>query len=244
MDMAYDVHTNTLYGIDGGYGGSNNALYSINRSTGAASIIGSLGIVNGWGLAYDSIAQRLFATNSTVADFNSGIVIDQNLYDVNVATGLATKIGSLGFTSHTLARSLTFDPTTRSLYLIAEGPEGGLYRVDQATGAASVIGLSDSLLCCNERVLEFDAEKTRLLAINSPWSPSSTLLSVDQQTGSASFLTTLTGIGGGAIRGAAFAHPVNVPEPSSFYLLVVGLALLIGIDQYKRRQWQEAIWLG
>lgn len=204
LDMAYDEHTGILYGIDGGSGEANNALYRINRSTGSATVIGSLGIVNGWGLAYNSISRRLFATNNTVADTGSGILVDQNLYEVNVTTGAASKIGPLNLSSSAVARGLTFDFTTESLYLIVEGPSGGLYHVDQTAGTASLIGPSNAILCCNERVLEFDASYNRLLAINSPWAPASTLLSVDRQTGSAALLAALSGVGTGAVRGATF----------------------------------------
>jgi len=38
-DMAFDIQTQTLYGIDGGTGDAQNALYNINRSTGTASSV-------------------------------------------------------------------------------------------------------------------------------------------------------------------------------------------------------------
>ncbi|WP_425618134.1 beta strand repeat-containing protein [Anatilimnocola sp. NA78] len=73
--LAYDDANGILYAA------TLSTLYSINTATGAATLIGSMGIAGHMGLDYDETSQVLFATAGG------------NLYEVNVSTGAATQIG-------------------------------------------------------------------------------------------------------------------------------------------------------
>jgi hypothetical protein len=83
-DLAYDSNHGILYGV------SSSALYTINTSTGAATLVGSLGFTNGdLGLGYDGLNDTLY--------LNIGGTT-HSLYTVNTATGSATLVGNNGST--------------------------------------------------------------------------------------------------------------------------------------------------
>lgn len=79
--LAYSDTTSTLYGV-GGF----DELYTIDTGSGAATLIGSLGISSGGylGLAIDDSTGTLYLN------------VPHSLYSVNTATGAATLIGSNG----------------------------------------------------------------------------------------------------------------------------------------------------
>ena len=81
VDLAYDPNHNVLYGVD------LSRLFTINPSTGAATLVGSTGVLAGAaGLAYDS-------GNNTLYLNTAGSSIG-NFYTVNISTGQATFVGS------------------------------------------------------------------------------------------------------------------------------------------------------
>jgi hypothetical protein len=89
--LGYDSLTGTLYGADFNTGN----LYNINTATGAASLIGSLGVNTSNALidlAFDPTNSTLFLLAAPVGDLS-------NLYAVNTTTGAATLIGSTGHTA-------------------------------------------------------------------------------------------------------------------------------------------------
>ena len=88
--LAYDTSTGTLYGISGRGGES---LYSINTSTGAATLIGNYGLSDLFGLAYSPATDRILGSQF----LGSG---NSNLYSLNRSTGAPTLIGALGWTKH------------------------------------------------------------------------------------------------------------------------------------------------
>ncbi len=64
------------------------SLYTVDVTTGGATLIGTLGINAGTiGLDYDEASQILYANDGQVSD---------SLYTVNVTTGAATLVGSNG----------------------------------------------------------------------------------------------------------------------------------------------------
>ncbi len=81
-DLAFDRATQTLYLIGGR---PNPSLYTVNLTTGAATLVGTHGINDLFGLAFDSSTGTLYATQ-----FSGGT----GLYTLNKTTGAATFIGN------------------------------------------------------------------------------------------------------------------------------------------------------
>lgn len=81
--MAYDDTNGILYATGAG------GLYTVDVTTGTATLIGSMGISTGnIGLDYDEIAGVLYANDGSVS---------MSLYSVNTGTGAATLVGTNGF---------------------------------------------------------------------------------------------------------------------------------------------------
>src|SRR5262249_14303914 len=113
-----------------------NNLYSINRSTGSATLIGSFGVPLMHALAFDNSTGTLYGAYGG----NNG------LYKINPSTGAATLIGITGFT----VCGLAFDPPTNTLYGTSYAPgDTRLLRINTTTGQATQIatialtGISD-----------------------------------------------------------------------------------------------------
>jgi Domain of unknown function (DUF4394) len=120
--LAHDDVNGILYAL----GQQNNLLYTLNKTTGVAIAVGSLGLVTSTGglggLAFDQSSNTLFLTNPT----SNGLNAPSSLYTVNVATGQATLVGMTGVdTIDGLAWSATSleigavpEPTTIALWSI------------------------------------------------------------------------------------------------------------------------------
>lgn len=108
--LGYDPVADVLYGID------QTSLYSINRTTGAVTLIGPLGVTLGGGdvgiaLDYDDETATLYAADRP----------NQNLYRVDTTTGAASLIGAMGVGIDGLASVPTFStiPTLGGTGLLA-----------------------------------------------------------------------------------------------------------------------------
>lgn len=133
--IEYDPRTDTLYGVTA-FG--TNSLYRINVTTGAATPIGPHGAGNAVGLAFDSTAGVMYLSS----------ISNQSLYTVNLATGAATLVGPFNVPSGLqIGVALAFDP---DLGLFAaenrasSAVDDNLYRVDKATGQATLVGLTNT----------------------------------------------------------------------------------------------------
>lgn len=74
-----------------GSGGASSSLYTVDVTTGAATLVGSTGYTHVTGLEYDASTGKLFAVVSDL--FNSGTT---QLLELNTSTGAATLIGTTG----------------------------------------------------------------------------------------------------------------------------------------------------
>ena len=117
--LASDEDAGLMYAIDINDG---NILKSL-TADGIVTSIGTGAGIDGRGMAYDDLNDILYATGSG------------GLYSVDTATGLASLIGTLGFSTGTVG--LAFDESTGTLFANAEG---SLWMVDTFTGAGSLIG--------------------------------------------------------------------------------------------------------
>lgn len=201
-DIAFDPSGN-LYGMDF------TSLYSINQTTGAATLIGADSISGGNALTFASDGTLYGAGNASTS-----------LYTINPSTGASTAVGgSIGTNS---AGDLAFH--NGILYLA--GTNGDLVRLDTITGngtnegafgVANVFGLANG-------------DNNLLYAV-----AGTNVYSVDVSTGAATFVVDYSGQGLGDANGAAFfAEASSVPEPASVVLFIIA-----GLAGSSWRRWKQ-----
>jgi DNA-binding beta-propeller fold protein YncE len=101
----------------------NVALYTLNQSTGAATLVGAHGVADLFGLAYDSQNNTLYGDDSF-----------GNFYSIDATTGAATLIGS----NSVYPGGLAYDAGSNTLYLTSAG-SGELYSLDVNNGATTLV---------------------------------------------------------------------------------------------------------
>ena len=168
--LAFDVNSDTLYGIDV----ATNSLITVNAATGQLTLVGPIGVnfPNTAGLAYDPVNNILYATSNGSA---------ANLYIIDTLTGNASSVGPLGINIPGLA----FDPTTATLYGVS-GQTDSLYTVNTSTGESTLIGeLGISTSFCG---LAYDSASGELFLSDTG---SDALYSINRSSGSATFVGEL-----------------------------------------------------
>ncbi|HET9314825.1 MAG TPA: hypothetical protein VFQ51_04510 [Vicinamibacteria bacterium] len=121
--LEYVPSTDTLYGAS-----SHNAgIYVINRTTGAATLVGLTGLASFTNLAWNPVNATMYATNSGSDSF----------YTVNLTTGAATLVGPLN--GPTNPNGLAYHLENGNLYMVDNNTDN-FYTIDMATGAATVVG--------------------------------------------------------------------------------------------------------
>ncbi len=185
-------------------------LDSVNRATGAISVIGATGL--------GTSALDTAELNGTVyeTDFSN------NLYRVNTTTGTASLVGRTGippaptnpadlideaFFSAGGKLYATFDAFNASTMVLVDDPE--LYRINPTTGVATLVGPTalhlDAAVDVNGTVYGFTSANT--------------VLSLDLATGNTGFVANYDPAAF-FVTGAAVA----TPEPVSFALVGIGIA--------------------
>lgn len=206
----------TLYGM-----GNDNALYTINPTTGGMTLVGPTGAFFGQANLAARGDGALFATDP----FTSGPGGFVNR--VNPTTGAATSIGQSGLTGGFAAPGgLAFGPDG-SLFLLYGLFTDNLYKVNQMTGVASAVGASgvelNGLVFSEGTAYAFDFFGR--------------IYTVNPTTGAATFTGVTVNGGFGPINAAAGgpASSAVVPEPTSLTLLAfVGVA--VGGYVWRRRR--------
>ncbi len=122
-----DTRTGTLFAVST----HNHELYSLSRTTGAATIIGPTGIPVGPttfnALGYDAFSGIMYMTDTGT----------DSLYTVNLTTGAATLVGPLN--GPIGIGALAYNVDNRTMYLV-DNDADNLYTVNLATGAATLVG--------------------------------------------------------------------------------------------------------
>lgn len=126
-DLAFDSSTGILYMVDGwGHGiSAPSELYTVNPSTGVATLVGSTGAQSLFALGYDPTTNKLYGAASTAGN---------GFYEINRTTGVATLIGIPG---HDID-GLTYVGSTGALVGLNAGP-GSVHQVTPSTGASALL---------------------------------------------------------------------------------------------------------
>ncbi|WP_157896566.1 PEP-CTERM sorting domain-containing protein [Acidovorax carolinensis] len=182
------------------YGISFSSLYRVNSSTGATTLVGSLGSVSGTANAL------VFGADGTL------YMAGSSLYTVNTLTGASSAIGSIGYQS---GGDLAF--VGGNLYMGSSGNQ--LINVNITTGAGTLIGslgvASMFGLATPDNLSLYGVADQSVYMVNTT-------------TGAATFQSTFAPSLSGGAFGLAFLTESgggnNVPEPGT--LALVSLALL------------------
>jgi hypothetical protein len=128
--LAFDTTRGGLYGITGATNSTVANLYSIDQSSGAATLVGSTGLTEVGGAAFDWFGQ-LFAVKE-----NTG-----GLYRIDTATAVPTQVSTIPVP---FISDIAFRPEDNTLFGITHGgpneTQRSTYRIDPATGAATRLG--------------------------------------------------------------------------------------------------------
>ena len=159
LPMSAFAQEEVLYGCNGGGGDdvpNPSNLYVINPATGAATLVGPMGIASCSGLAFDANGV-LYAVGRDPANPNDWF----SLFTVNPNTGAATPIGeshhSFGWDEGSRISDLSFRSDNR-LFAYLESDDG-LGRLNKATGAVNELGFTNTPSCCGNGIA-FDAADT------------------------------------------------------------------------------------
>ncbi len=181
------------------YGISFTNLYKVNSSTGATSLVGSLGSVSG------NANALVFGADGTL------YMAGSSLYSVNTMTGAASAIGSIGYQS---GGDLAFIGST--LYMASNTNQ--LVEVDVSTGGGTLIG---SLGVASMFGLA-TPDNVSLYGV-----ADQSVYLVDTSSGAATFQSTFAPTLTGGAFGLAFLSEAgggtSVPEPGTLALLSLAL---------------------
>jgi hypothetical protein len=175
-----------LYGVD------NKNLYTVNKSNGAATAVGALGLAaEHIVIDLTSDGQNLYGlvqSQEPIAPGSASTVAKTRLATIDAATGAMTLgnfISGIVTTSGAARRidTIAFDPVSRKLFGVNAGPNASLYTLDIATGVATQVGTMPAP-ALNEvyRSLGFD-DSGRLFGGRGVVNTPNQLLSINAATG-------------------------------------------------------------
>ena len=145
-------------------------LVSIDKETGAVTVIGDLGVsLNG--MAYDNSTNTMYGINNT------------SLYTIDPGTGAATLVGDLGVASSAFGNLACSE--SGDLYSVNRDDDA-LYSVDETTPAATIVGIGLGINVESAQDMEYDAENDILYMAAYEAPGVSNLRTVDVVTGVAS----------------------------------------------------------
>jgi hypothetical protein len=174
-------------------GRGNNSLYTIDIESGAATLVGSHGVNDLFGLEWDPTTQTLYGSQ-----FSGG----SGFYRLNTANGAATLIGTMNRQIGGLAHD-----SMRDKLIGVEDGAGDLWEIDRSNGAQTLLFAGDFT---NDSGLAYDNDQDMLWDID--WSGN--LFRYDIENG---YARTTMATGLTAHDGLAY-----VPEPMSLTLLGLG----------------------
>jgi PEP-CTERM motif len=127
VSLAWDPVTGVLYGNTSvGFGNTtNDALFSINATTGAANFLGVIGYNNVYALGFNN--------NGTLYGISQA---SNELLTIDTTTGVGTGVAGVGLAD---VYDLAFRPEDDTMFVADSGTES-LYTMDPSTGATTLVG--------------------------------------------------------------------------------------------------------
>ncbi len=181
------------------FANDNYNLYTVDSATGLGTLVGNMLVTDGQQLMIDMAASTTSLYGLLQERINS--VTQTRIATINPTNGqltVAPLISGIVTTSGPASRidAIAYDSASQMLYGVNNGPDSSLYRIDAATGAASLVGAVPVLPSLRPgslyRGLGFGAGGSLFGAIgivNSPPPfPSWSLVSIDAATGAPSLL--------------------------------------------------------
>ena len=199
--LAYDRQLDILWGAANG----NDSLYTINYTTGVATLVGAFNPghdVTLPGLEFDNSTGALYMTSALAGTF----------YSVNKSTGQATLIGTHGITGST---SMGYHSNSNVMYAINTSTDS-LYTMNRGTGAMTLIGAMAGTILPNSLAFNHD---TNIMYMTDTSTDS--LYTLNLATGAPTLIGS-TSVGN--LQGMVYVNPV--PEPATFAVLGLGMLAL------------------
>lgn len=178
-------------------GRGNNNLFTVDVKSGKATMVGSHGVNDLFGLGYDSKNGVMYGTQ-----FSQGT----SLWELNTGTGAAKLVGNMGRG----IGGLCYNYNTDQLIGVQDGA-GDLFEINRQTAQTTLLYAGDYT---NDSGLAYDGEKNVLWDID--WNGNLYLYDISNNYARKTMLSGL-----GAHDGLAF-----VPEPSALALLAVAGLLI------------------
>jgi hypothetical protein len=209
--LAWDSANSTLYMVDGR---GAKSLYTVNTTTGAATLVGAHGLTDMFGIAFDTANGIMYGAQE---------ILSSPLQSINLSTGVATAIGT-GVGNARLG-PLAYNNVTNQLIGLQDCLSCAvLYSINIATGVQTV--LRNTGLDTNNSGMTYDPALNRLWDVDvngrlTYFDPAAGYVQVPVTT----FATSLTGL---AYVTGAVAPPAITPVPtlSDFGLALLAIMLL------------------
>jgi len=203
------------------YGTSGDTLYSINTANGDLTAIGTG-------------TQEFYEFGSTLTGLYDVSSSNDDLYSISTTDGSDTQLGS---TTVGGGGSSSLSTGSSTLYFIVDPGSGyNLYTLNTTTGAATEIGSAGSPGIPTGALL-WDASTSTLFAGKTSPGPDA-VDTLNLSTGAATVGPALSGTAqaGDQFNGLAPIITASTPEPATWSLLAMGLALMAGIKQRGKRR--------
>ena len=171
----------TIYGSAYLGTGGPASLYTIDPTTGAATLVGAIGFNSVGGIDFDPLNGLLYGTGRTASGTNV-------LISINPLTGAGTQIGALGIGNNVQDISFRSDGTLFA-FANATNSNGNIYTISTLTGAATLVGPTGFSGFSGDG-LAFSPSDT-LFTVNN-----ADIQTVDQMTGAGTVVTNMNYVNG------------------------------------------------
>ncbi|MCZ6895972.1 MAG: PEP-CTERM sorting domain-containing protein [Gammaproteobacteria bacterium] len=202
--LDFDPVSGVLYASSGGGGPNPDSLFTVDPTSGAATLIGPFNAERSTDLGIDNDG-TIFATN-----FAGLLIIDP-------ITGNAEPVGSFG---NNFIEAIDVDPTTGTLHGLTFN-NGDFFSIDKTTGFATMLG-SYGVPGHDWTGLGIDHSGNVFASTGGRGSATAG----DIYLLNPNFTLTFLGTHGSAVSDITFRPPADVPEPGTLALFGLGLAAL------------------